>query len=152
MFCIVVAHFISGCSLLVRSGGTYEASFFREGVTRETVQQQLGEPILTKQFNTPTYFEEVPELKPIVTRLGRYRGMLVAFREDFRYRGWIRENGDNDGYGMLAIMTAGLSEIILFPQSIVARVADSFKLHTFQVWFSPDGYYIYHRRINEIQQ
>jgi hypothetical protein len=114
LFLIDGVFLVSGCSVLVTSGGISEREFFHQDATRETIQRQLGNPILTQPFKAPKRIDEVPELEPIAMRLRSHGGMLVAFREDFHYRGWLLEPESHGAYLFFFIMTAGLSEIIFF--------------------------------------
>jgi len=151
-FTLLMAGVLScaGCSGLVRSGGKYEADFFHDGATVATVHQQLGKPVHTQTFAPPILLKDAPDLASYTNRFisPRLKETPVGSREDYRYRGWIREPGDNVSWGMFVGCTSGLGEIIAFPASIVERAKDSVTSHTFQVWYSPDGHYIFHRRID----
>src|SRR5438445_6928605 len=107
--------FSTGCSGIVRSGGRYEAEFFHDGATMSTIRHQLGKPLSTQTFSPAMPLKDAPELVPYRDFLSGRSDMLAGFREDFRYRGWLREPGDNVGYGMFVATTAGLGEIIAFP-------------------------------------
>ncbi|MGB1128398.1 MAG: hypothetical protein ACPG4K_00010 [Haloferula sp.] len=141
----------SSCSLLVRSGGKYEDEIFHKGATSTTVQQQLGRPIATKAYDPPTALKNISELKPYKIEMQKHGDIVVGSRQDFRYRGWIRdsfERGGEWGHGMALGSTAGLSEVYFFPASIVQRSKDSSTTHNFQVWFAPNGQYVFHRHLN----
>lgn len=141
----------SSCSLLVRSGGKFEDEIFRNDATTATIHQQLGRPDSTKAFDPPIALKDISDLGPDKVESMKRGDSMVGSREDFRYRGWIRspmERAGGWGYGMMLGSTVGLSEIYAFPTSVVQRAKDSSTTHTFQVWFSPDGQYVYHRHMN----
>jgi hypothetical protein len=133
-----------GCSLLIRKGGFAEGTVLHDGATPSSVRKAFGSPLRTTRFQAPTHLSEAVEVGagsiPDPQRVA-----LVLLREDYHYRGRLFRHRTNIEELALAYLTLGVTEIWTFPLAVLEATGESLTEHVFEVWYSPEGQYVYHR-------
>ncbi|MDB6076687.1 MAG: hypothetical protein JWO82_434 [Akkermansiaceae bacterium] len=114
-----------------------------KGGTARQVHQALGEPAASRKLAPPIPLSKDPTLHRrgiSLAALNDHRP--VSLREEFTLRGRYRKDGDPDGTGGLAQMSAKafwIPEIVLGPFATLEWLAHPRQRTQIAVWYSPQG-------------
>jgi hypothetical protein len=141
---VMLAFFEGGCSFAIRKGGFRPETVLHEGADRATIQAELKSPTMKLHFDAPLPLIDAlgPQSEPVPICK---QHSLVLSREDYQYRGRLYRNRRSIDRFALDWGTLYLAEIILFPEAVFEALGESNETHVFEVWYSPDGKYVYHR-------
>lgn len=136
---------LSGCSLLVASGGKHTEGVFTANASVETVRKQLGLPTDRVAYSQPVAASEIPE----IVSLAKYDSGLslqtpIGSREEYVFNGREYEQRDSDSAWNLDKSTFGTAEIFMFPFVLDEAWYRKGLSHRYTVWYRPDGTYFAH--------
>jgi hypothetical protein len=142
---VIACGLLSGCSLLVASGGKHTERVFVTNASVEAVRKQLGPPTDRVAYPQPTPASEIPE----IVSLARYHSGLslqtpIGLREEYVFNG--REYDERDSVSAWALdkSTFGAAEVFMFPFVIDEAWYERGLSHRYTVWYRPDGTYFVH--------
>lgn len=146
LVCIAIAcGLLSGCSLLVASGGKHTEQIFAAKASVETVRKQLGPPTERVAYAQPTQASEIPE----IVSLAKYDSGLslqtpIGSREEYVLNGREYDHQDSASAWALDKSTLGTAEIFMFPFVLDEAWYEGGLSHHYTVWYLPDGTYFAH--------
>jgi hypothetical protein len=140
-----------GCTSAILAVGTPEEEIITSGTTTSELQGRLGEPIRLADLSPPLRAWDIPKqcqrvsllVRPKVTRQadGKYLQELpenVAVQErDYRFIGRLKRKHNTGESVSLALMTFGVSEILLAPAAAAAKANE--QLYVLTVWVGANG-------------
>jgi hypothetical protein len=136
---------LSGCSLLVASGGKDNEQIFTAKASVETVRKQLGPPANRVAYPQPTPASEIPE----IVSLAKYDSGLslqtpIGSREEYVFNGREYDQRDSASAWNHDKSTLGTAEIFMFPFVLDEAWYRRGLSHHYTVWYRPDGTYFAH--------
>lgn len=137
---------LSGCSLLVASGGKHTERVFTANASVETVRQQLGPPTSEVAYPQPVAASEIPEI--VRLSKGCEPGLAletpVGSCEEYVFNG--REYDERDSFVAWTLdkSTLGGAEVFMFPFVLDEALYQRGLSHRYTVWYRPDGTYFAH--------
>jgi hypothetical protein len=140
-----------GCTTAALSVGTPEEEIIASGTTTTELQARLGEPIRRIELTPPLRAWDIPKQYPRVTLLvaskftrqadGKHIQELppnIAIDErDYRFIGRLKRKHDTGESVSLALMTLGVSEVLLAPAAVAAKANE--QVYVLTVWSGANG-------------